>query len=152
MHRKGYGECADRALKLWVTLARSFSTFNRKTEDHIRSFGLTQAQFGALECLWHKGPLSLGELCRKQLVTGGNMTVVIDHLEAEGLVERVRSTQDRRTIHVHLTGKGTKLIGRIFPVHSRRVMQLASVLTGDEQNEVRRLLRKLGRGLEGSHG
>lgn len=141
---KQYGRKADAALTMWVKLARAFSVFNRKTEEQIRSFGLTQAQFGALECLGHKGTQTLGELCKKQLVSGGNMTVVIDNLEREGLVERVRSTEDRRAIQVHLTPKGKALFEKVFPVHAAYVAELASVLTEKEQQQLGDLLKKLG--------
>jgi MarR family 2-MHQ and catechol resistance regulon transcriptional repressor len=143
---KQYGRKADVALTMWVKLARAFSVLNRKTDEHIRSFGLTQAQFGAFECLGHKGTLTLGELCRKQLVTGGNMTVVIDNLERQGLVERVRSTEDRRTIRVHLTPKGRSLFEKVFPEHAAFVGTLASVLTEKEQRRLGDLLKKLGTG------
>ena len=142
-----YGRKADTALTMWVKLARAFSTFSRVTDDHIRGFGLTQAQFGAVECLGHLGSMTIGELCRKQLVSGGNMTVVVDNLEREGLVERVRDRNDRRVVEVRLTTKGTKRFREIFPCHAEFVARVASVLTEKEQDDLGRLLRKLGRGI-----
>ncbi len=79
------------ALDLWVKLARCFSRFNMRTIEHIRQFGLTQAQFGVIECLGHLGPMKVGDLCRKMLVTGGNMTVVLDNLAKLGLIDRTAS-------------------------------------------------------------
>jgi len=145
-----YGRRADLALTMWVKLARAFSTFNRVTVEHIRTFGLTQAQFGALECLGHLGSMTIGELCRKQLVSGGNMTVVVDNLEREGLVERVRSTRDRRVIRVRLTQKGTRRFEEIFKPHAEFVSRVAAVLTEKEQTDLGRLLKKLGCGIAGA--
>lgn len=142
--RETYGKNADRALDLWVKLARAFATFNRLTVDDIRRFGLTQAQFGALECLGHLGPLTPGELCEKQLVSGGNMTVIVDNLQKEGLVARVRSRRDRRSIVVRLTPKGERLFHQVFPGHAQYVARLASALTAGEQVAAGRLLKKLG--------
>jgi MarR family transcriptional regulator, 2-MHQ and catechol-resistance regulon repressor len=139
-----YGKRADLALALWVKLARAFAVFNHRTAEHIRTFGLTQPQFGAIEVLGHKGPLTLGELCRKRLVSGGNMTVVVDNLERDGLVERLRSTEDRRAIVVRLTPKGKSLFDKIFAHHAEFVAQLASALTQQEQVELGSLLKKLG--------
>src|SRR5262249_23988573 len=96
MQMKHYGKRADLALDVWVKLARSFSRFNARTIEHIRHYGLTQAQFGVLECLGHLGPMKCGDLCKKQLVTGGNMTVVLDNLEKLGLVDRSPTPEDRR--------------------------------------------------------
>ena len=143
-----YGTKAAVALDLWVKLARASAVFSQRTHEHIRSFGLTESQFSALETLGHKGPLTVGELCKKQLVTGGNMTVVIDNLEREALVERVRSSTDRRVILVHLTKKGKALFDDIFPGHAQYVAGLASVLEPDEQRELGRLLKKLGLALQ----
>lgn len=139
-----YGHKADVALSMWVKLSRASTAFYRETAEHIRTFGLTMAQFGVLEVLGHKGPLTLGELCHKGLVSGGNMTVVVDNLELDGLVERHRSTTDRRVIEVQLTSKGKRLFERIFPEHAEHVAGLASVLSEGEQRRLGSLLKKLG--------
>ncbi|HEY4613762.1 MAG TPA: MarR family transcriptional regulator [Bacteroidota bacterium] len=145
---KRYGNKADRALSMWVKLARAASTFSRLTCEDIRRYGLTPPQFGALETLGHLGPLPLGALCRKQLVSGGNMTVVVDNLEKEGLVERIPGAKDRRVTLVQLTAKGKKQFDKIFTQHARRVAELASVLTEQEQEELGRLSKKLGIALQ----
>ncbi len=145
-----YGKEADLALTMWVKLARAFATFNKATVDQIRTFGLTQAQFGALECLGHLGSMTIGELCRKQLVSGGNMTVVVDNLEREGLVERLRTRKDRRVIVVRLTARGGRRFEEIFATHARHVARVASVLSAQEQRELGRLLKKLGCGIAGA--
>ncbi|MBI3787772.1 MAG: MarR family transcriptional regulator, partial [Ignavibacteriales bacterium] len=128
----------------WVKLARAATTFGQLTNENIRSFGLTPPQFGALECLGHLGAMPIGELCKRQLVSGGNMTVVVDNLEKEGLVERIHSKVDRRTIHVQLTAKGQKLFKAIFEEHAQYVTRVASVLTEKEQDDLGRLAKKLG--------
>jgi len=148
MATRRYGPKASTALDLWVKLARASAVFSHRTHEHIRSFGLTESQFSALETLGHKGPLTLGELCKKQLVSGGNMTVVIDNLEREQLVERVRSSTDRRVILVHLTKKGKALFESIFPSHADLVADLASVLKPEEQRDLAGLLKKLGLALQ----
>ena len=148
MNKKSYGKAIDDALGMWIKLARSFSVFNKRIVDQIRTFGLTQAQFSVLECLGHLGPLTIGQICKKMLVTGGNMTVVIDNLVKQDLVERVPSQTDRRAIEIKLTEKGRELFDRIFPQHARYVAQIASVLTPQEQEHLSRLLKKLGFALQ----
>ena len=139
-----YGPKADAALTMWVKLARAFSTFNKLTADHIRSFGLTQPQFGALETLGHLGPMIIGDLCKKQLVSGGNMTVVVDNLEELGLAKRTTSREDRRVYIVGLTPKGKKLFQKIFAQHAEFVAKIGSVLSEEEQEHLGALLKKLG--------
>jgi len=143
-----YGKKIDRALGMWVKLARAFHTMQALVDRDIARYGLTTPQFGALECLGHLGPMTIGSLCKKMLVSGGNMTVVIDNLEKAGYVERVRDTIDRRKILVRLTQKGRRLFNKIFIGHAEYITEIASVLTAEEQDELGRLLKKLGKNLE----
>ena len=57
---------------------------NRHLSDH----NLTISQFGVLEALYHLGPLSQRQLADKILRSSGNLTMVIDNLERDGLVRR----------------------------------------------------------------
>jgi MarR family 2-MHQ and catechol resistance regulon transcriptional repressor len=107
--------------------------------------GLTPSQFGVLEALHHLGPLSQSEICGKLLKSGGNITLVIDNLEARNLVRRGRSPSDRRVVTVSLTDAGRELIERIFPEHVRAIVEEMGVLTADEQETLGRLCRKLGK-------
>ena len=143
-----YGKRADLALGMWVKMVRATATFGKLTQENIRSFGLTEPQFGIFECLGHLGPLTLGELSRKQLVSGGNVTCVVDNLEKEGLVERTRSPKDRRAIVARLTPKGKTLFNEIFTKHAAFVASTAAVLSEAEQRELSNLLKKLGTSLQ----
>ena len=144
-----YGHGADRALSMWVKLARAYATMSRLTAEDIRRYGLTQAQFGVLESLGHKGRMTLGDLAHKSLSTGGNITVVVNNLIRVGLVKRTVSTLDRRVVFVALTPRGMRLFRRIFPRHAEAVARIASVLSAEEQERLGDLLRTLGRGAEG---
>ena len=143
-----YGKKADLALSLWVKIVRAATTFGKLAEENIRSFGMTEPQFGVFECLGHLGPLTLGELSRKRLMSGGNITCVIDNLENLGLVERVPCKEDRRAIVAQLTVYGKKRFDEIFVQHAEHITKLASVLTKEEQETLARLLKKLGLALK----
>jgi MarR family transcriptional regulator, 2-MHQ and catechol-resistance regulon repressor len=143
-----YGRKADLALTMWVKLVRASTTFGRLTGKDIEQHGLTQPQFGVLEMLGHLGPMTIGDIGKRMLVTGGCVTVILDNLEKEGLVERVRSLEDRRVIKVQLTKKGQSLFTEVFHKHADKVAELASVLTEEEQLQLSTLLRKLGLALK----
>lgn len=146
-----YGIKADRALGMWVKLARSYSVFNKKTVDQIRTFGLTQPQFGVLECLGHLGIMPIGDISGKLLMSCGNATIIIDNLEKEGLVQRIREKNDRRVIKVGLTEKGQNLFDEVFVKHYQYIVELSSVLSDDEQEQLSSLLKKLGTNIESKH-
>lgn len=134
----------ERALRMWIALARCYSTYSRAVACKVSDYGLTTPQFGVLEALYHLGPLSLGELAEKLLVTGGNVTYVMDRLEEQELVYRERSPEDRRVIQAKLTDKGRQTIADVFPGHGAFIEQLSGHLERDEQDTLRYLLKKLG--------
>lgn len=138
----------DVALRLWVTLARCYSTYAKAIAAKVQDYGLTTPQFGTLEALYHLGPLSLGELADKLLVTGGNVTYVMDRLEDQGLVYRYRRPDDRRVILARLTPEGRDLVAEVFPSHTSYVEHLSRHLSADEQNELSGLLKTLGMGIQ----
>lgn len=137
----------ERALRLWIVLARAYSTVARAVSSKVAEYGLTTPQFGILEALHHLGPLPLGELADKLLVTGGNVTYVMDRLEAQGLVERCRSEEDRRVVTAHLTDEGRALVAEVFPGHAAFIAELMGALDGPSQDEARDLLKRLGKGI-----
>ncbi len=142
---KKYGKKVDQALSLWVKLARAANTMSTLTVREIASHGLTEAQFGVIEALGHLGPMKVGELCSKNLSSGGNMTVVVDNLVRDGLVDRAQSADDRRAYIVKLTVKGMKLFDDIFVRHARYVTELVdSALSDQEIAQLSPLLKKLG--------
>jgi MarR family 2-MHQ and catechol resistance regulon transcriptional repressor len=135
------------ALGVWIALARCYSTYTKAVAAKVQEYDLTVPQFGALEALYHLGSLSLGELADKLLVTGGNVTFVMDRLQAQGLVTRYRSETDRRVVRARLTDKGRDLVARVFPEHAVYIEKLCRHLQPKEQEEMRRLLKKLGKGI-----
>ncbi len=133
------------ALKLWVVLARAYLSIQERAAADIGRHGLTLAEFGVLEALYHKGPLLQGELQRKILISSGGITYVVDQLEGKGLVERQPHPEDRRARFAELTPAGRKLMGEIFPEHAAQLEQVLSGLDWGEQEQATELLKKLGR-------
>jgi MarR family 2-MHQ and catechol resistance regulon transcriptional repressor len=76
------------------------------------------------------------------------MTLVLDNLERHGWVRRERQAEDRRMIQIHLTPKGRRLITRVFPEHAKMVVKVMSKLSAAEQEQLRKIARKLGRGAD----
>ena len=132
------------SLNMWLKFTRAYSTYNKKAAEDMKNFGLNLSQFWVIECLGSIGPLIMNELCKKTFLSAGNMTFIVDGLEKPGLVERVFTEGDRRSILVRLTPKGEKVYGEAFSKHSDFLERLASVLTKEEQKEFARLLKKLG--------
>ena len=144
---RSYGAATDRALGLWVALARCAASVHRVSARDIHRYGLTQPQFAVLEVLHHKGALPLCSIGEKLLVTSGNITYVADQLEKAGYLRRTRSVEDRRVVHARLTPKGSALMARVFPEHAAAVSGAVAVLSPREQAALAKLLKKWGKTL-----
>jgi MarR family 2-MHQ and catechol resistance regulon transcriptional repressor len=132
------------ALDAFIKLTRASESVGARAHGALRGLGLTVSQFGVLEALYHLGPLCQQELAGKLLKSGGNLTTVVDNLEARGLVERRRRPQDRRFVQVALTPRGHEQIAGLFPAHAARIAAAMAPLTGEEQIQLGLLCRKLG--------
>ncbi len=133
------------ALNTFVRLVRCTNAVTEKMHKHLSEHKLTISQFGVLEALYSLGPLCQKDLGIKILKTGGNITMVVDNLEKRTLVERVRDETDRRKFSIRLTPAGYAIINRIFPVHANIAEQVFSGLSSEEQEELGRLLERLGK-------
>jgi DNA-binding MarR family transcriptional regulator len=110
------------------------------------SHGLTLAAFDVLSNLRRAGPphrKTAGELAESSMLTSGGVTFRIDKLESEGLVRRVRSTDDRRVVYAELTDAGRKKIDAVYEEHIALENDMLARLTAQEREQLVALLRKL---------
>ena len=131
------------ALLTYGRLMRAANALRMQATHQLDSTGLTLSQFAVLEALYHLGPMSLNEVARKILTTGGNLTMVAGNLEKQGLVNRRCSEKDARVYILSLSPKGKKLIGEIFPAHAASITDAVEALTAKEQKKLGELCRKL---------
>jgi MarR family 2-MHQ and catechol resistance regulon transcriptional repressor len=134
----------EAALKLWVVLSRAHAAVAAQAAEDAARHDLTLAEFGILESLYHKGPMLLGEVQRKILVSSGGITYLVDRLEERGLVERRACPADRRARYAALTPQGEQFVTAIFPAHAERIRTAVAALDQEEQRVVTGLLRTLG--------
>lgn len=144
MNRDQYPDDTALALKLWVVLSRAQAAVSRHAEADMARHGLSPGEFGILEALYHKGPMLLGVVQRKILVSSGGVTYLVNRLVKKGLVERRDCEHDRRASYAALTPAGDALIAGIFPEHAAAIEHAVDGLTKREKQAAVTLLRKLG--------
>ena len=132
------------ALRLWVTLARAHSAIAAHATDDAARHGLTLAEFGIIEALYHRGPMLLGEVQRRILVSSGGITFLVDRLTDKGLVERRSCPEDRRARYAALTPRGEALVAEIFPHHAAVIEHAMAGLSAEELRAAAELTRTLG--------
>ncbi len=131
------------ALLTYGRLMRAANSLRTSASRQLEPTGLTLSQFAVLEALYHLGPLSLSEVAKKILTTGGNLTMVAGNLEKQGLVSRKCSSEDARVYILSLTPKGKKLIAELFPSHAEAITQSLAMLSPKEQKKLSELCRKI---------
>lgn len=132
------------ALKLWVVLARAHRAVADHARRDIERHGLGMTEFAVLEVLHHRGPLPLGAIGERILLTSGSTTYVADKLEERGLLSRRACDQDRRVVYAELTTAGREVIERIFPAHAEAIRDAVAGLSPAEQRRATELLKRLG--------
>jgi MarR family 2-MHQ and catechol resistance regulon transcriptional repressor len=137
-----------KAVHLWLVLWKAARALETYARNDIEKLGLCQSDFGALEALLHKGPLTINALGAKVLLTSGSITTAVDRLEAKRLVERRNDPADRRARIVRLTPRGQSLIRKLFAEHERSIEHAVKGLAARECETLTNLLKKLGRGIE----
>ncbi|MGH9661774.1 MAG: MarR family winged helix-turn-helix transcriptional regulator [Bryobacteraceae bacterium] len=133
----------------WLLLWKATKALEAHARRSVRASGICLSDFGVLEALLHKGPLPVGALGRKVLLTSGSMTAAVDRLERRGWVKRADGATDRRARVVHLTKAGSKVIRELFAEHARDMERAVSCLDGREIRALVPILRKLGLGAKG---
>ena len=133
------------ALGTYVKLMRAANSARNHASRSLSGAHLTLPQFAVLEALYHLGPMSLSDIARKVLTTGGNLTMVVGNLEKLGLARRQGCPEDRRVLIVALTAKGKTLLRDIFPRHAAAIVEFLNVLGPEEQERLGDLCRKLGK-------
>lgn len=145
--RSDSADHGDRAatLQLIIAIGRALQALEQQVRPHLAEAGLAMTEFAVLEVLYHKGPLRLGEIRDRILVTGASTTYVVKKLEERGLMRRRPSAEDSRVVFGELTARGRSLIAEVFPEHVKRLQEATAALTTSQKREVSRLLRALSR-------
>jgi DNA-binding MarR family transcriptional regulator len=109
-------------------------------------YGLTRQSWDVLACLRRKGKpyqLTPTELSRAVMRTSGTITHTLYSLEHAGLIQRIPSDADGRSLPVQLTAAGIELVERVAPRHLDNERELLAALGPDEQAQLAALLRTL---------
>src|SRR2546421_5904350 len=134
-----------RALRIWLRLLTCTQMIERVVRSRLRErFGTTLPRFDLMAQLArHRDGLKMNELSRLLMVTGGNVTAIVDQLEKEGLVERLDEPADRRAFRIRLTRAGEKTFAEMARAHEEWVVELLAGMGRREQDELLRLLAKV---------
>jgi DNA-binding MarR family transcriptional regulator len=132
-------------LKLWLRLLTCTHLIERRIRGRLRdAFDTTLARFDVLAQLERAADgLSMGELSSRLMVTGGNVTSLIDSLLREGLVTREPHPSDRRSLRVRLTPAGRRAFDAMLPAHDKWIAEITAGMSRSDMAQLLDLLGKL---------
>ena len=144
-HESRVDDGDHRALKLWLRLLTCSNLIETRVRTRLRSrFDCTLPRFDLVAQLdRHPDGLKMGELSRRLMVTGGNITGITDQLESDGWVERAGVENDRRAWRVKLTPRGKKAFRQMATVHEHWIAELFAEWGERDQEQLFKLLGKL---------
>ncbi|HVW76787.1 MAG TPA: MarR family transcriptional regulator [Alloacidobacterium sp.] len=131
-------------IHLWLVLWKAFRSVEAHALQDIAAHRLGLSDFGVLEVLLHKGPLTVKELGAKVMLTSGSMTAAIDRLEKRGLVERSGHKDDRRIRMICLTKTGEAFIRDVFEDHKQAMEDAVAGIEKNDREILIPMLRQLG--------
>jgi DNA-binding MarR family transcriptional regulator len=124
-------------------LAECYQAFEDYAAAHVRTLGLTGAQFNIVATLGNTPGMTCKELGERTLITKGTLTGVLDRMEARGLIRRTASDADRRQVFIVLTAQGIRTFDRAFPAHIDYLKPAFTVLSPRELDQAAELLHRL---------
>ncbi len=133
------------SLRLWLRMLACTNLIEAFIRSQLRmNFQTTLPRFDLMAQL-ERNPdgLKMGELSKRMMVTGGNVTGITDQLVAEGLVVREDNPKDRRAYIVKLTKEGRRVFREWADEHEDWIIRLFEGLGEKEKEQLYTLLAQL---------
>ena len=133
------------SLKLWLRMLACTVRIENEIRTRMRAtFDITLPRFDLMAQLErHPKGLRMGELSKRMMVTGGNITGITDQLEQEKLVVRVPDPKDRRAYAVKLTDAGRRAFAQMAAVHEGWIAELLQDISPDDKTRLIELLSQM---------
>jgi MarR family transcriptional regulator, organic hydroperoxide resistance regulator len=105
----------------------------QKGREILSNYTITPPQFVALQWLFEGGDMTIGELSNKMFLACSTTTDLIDRMEKNHLVMRVKDPNDRRVVRIHLLEEGERIIEEVI---QKRQNYLSEVLGNFSKEEI----------------
>ncbi|WHY84916.1 MarR family transcriptional regulator [Neobacillus novalis] len=105
----------------------------QKGREMLSNYKITPPQFVALQWLFEDGDMTIGELSNKMYLACSTTTDLVDRMEKNLLVERVKDLSDRRVVRIHLLEEGNRIIDEVI---KKRRVYLQEVLVNFSVEEI----------------
>lgn len=137
------------SVRVWLRMLACTNLIEGEIRRRLRTaYGITLPRYDLMSQLErHPEGLKMGELSKRMMVTGGNVTGITDQLVAEGLVMRDVNPRDRRAYLLKLTERGRAVFSEMARAHEPWVIDLFGGLDEAEKQRLYELLALLKKGV-----
>jgi DNA-binding MarR family transcriptional regulator len=136
----------DRPRRTVFLLSQLGALASARFAERTKPLGLTPSDAGTLRLLGRNPGMSQRSLADRLGAVPSRIVPLIDSLETRGLVERTRSSTDRRNYELHLTPDGTEMLGRLRAVAQDHEAELLQGLSEEQVAQLQGLLALLAEG------
>jgi len=140
-----YPEFEESSARVLINLIYTYDVVSTWGQKFLCEYGLAKSSFNILMILRHGPPegMLLHDLGELLLMSRANVTGLMDHLEAMGMVKRVVDASDRRARFARITRKGETLLDEVAPLHFGRIAEKLRNISAEEREALVHLLKKL---------
>lgn len=132
-------------------LRRAQSAVHRDYNAMFEELKITQKQTGVMWLVVSNPGLAQGSIGTSLGMDRATMMVIVDRLEARGLLKRIRSRKDARQRELFATPEGLRLMKKVHSLTERHEKRLKQLFTAAELQILEHLLQRL-QALEGAGG
>ncbi|MCY9592247.1 transcriptional regulator [Paenibacillus chitinolyticus] len=125
---------------IWFRLSRVYNQSIRQSNQHLKAWNLSAAQFDVLVQVGSHERLTQQELADKLLVTKGNITQLLGKMEELGWIRR---EQEWKTKYISLTAEGQALFDEVVPQQEQFQASQFDGLDREEKKQLLELLKKV---------
>ncbi len=121
----------------------------QKGRELLSNYTITPPQFIALQWLFEDGDMTIGELSNKMFLACSTTTDLVDRMEKNELVVRVKDPNDRRVVRIHLLDEGERIIDEVIKKRQLYLQEVLKDFSGEEIISLKVGLAKLHQEMRG---
>jgi len=133
----------NRCQEVLASVRRIIRAIDLHSRFLVQNHGLTGPQLVLLQEVSRMADVTVGELATRASLSPPTVTAILDRLEKSGLVERKRSVEDRRRVHIAVTPAGKELLLESPPPLQQRFVTEFEALSDWEQTQILASLQRI---------
>ena len=141
--KKGISHDLERIAFMEKELRYISGIIKQKGREILNSYTITPPQFVALQWLFEHGDMTIGDLSNKMFLAFSTTTDLVDRMEKNELVVRIREEQDRRVVRIKLLKEGDRVIEEVIQKRQEYLTTVLADFTLEEAEQFAALLEKL---------